>query len=412
MEGGHSYPPCPCGAYEVNTHHMTTPQPPTREPREGSPPPPTATRQGLPNPGLPAVAPPPRRLEITVPISTILVVFAALLGAYAFYVLWPLVLLVFLALFLAVTLHSFVDRLCGRGMKRWVSLWLVIGGLWIVISVGMALLVPAMIDQVASFSRNFPQIRDNVLNHLPAGGSVRLNVEHLLDNSNWPEPQAWFGHFLSVGGIALNGISEIALVLVIALYLLIDGSKTYEWLLAFFSPFQRRKLRDTAKEISKMIFGYVSGQVITSVLVMIYTYIVLSVLRVPGALTLAILAGVLDILPILGFIISTVPAVLLALTVSPKTAVVVLTLYLLFHLFESYFIIPKVYGKNLRLSTLTVLLGLLAGVLIAGIPGSLAALPVIASYAAIERIWLKPFLRDGVSEKHELQKDAAFGEEE
>jgi predicted PurR-regulated permease PerM len=136
------------------------------------------------------------------------------------------------------------------------------------------------------------------------------------------------------------------------------------------------------------------------------------VLRVPGALTLAILAGVLDILPILGFIISTVPAVLLALTVSPKTAVVVLTLYLLFHLFESYFIIPKVYGKNLRLSTLTVLLGLLAGVLIAGIPGSLAALPVIASYAAIERIWLKPFLRDGVSEKHELQKDAAFGEEE
>jgi len=64
-----------------------------------------------------------------------------------------------------------------------------------------------------------------------------------------------------------------------------------------------------------------------------------------------------------------------------------------------------------RVSTLTVLLGLLAGALIAGIPGSLAALPVIASYAAIERIWLKPYLRDGVSEKHGLQKDEAFGEE-
>ena len=57
------------------------------------------------------------------------------------------------------------------------------------------------------------------------------------------------------------------------------------------------------------------------------------------------------------------------------------------------------------------LLGLLVGLLLAGIPGTLAALPVIASYAAIERIWLKPFLRDGVSEKHELQKDKAFGEE-
>jgi len=198
---------------------------------------------------------------------------------------------------------------------------------------------------------------------------------------------------------------------VIALYLLIDGGKSFEWFLAFFAPLQRRKLRDTAKEISKVIFGYVSGQVITSVLVMIFTFIVLSVLRVPGALTLAILAGVLDILPILGFIISTVPAFLLALTVSPKTAAVVLSLYLIFHLFENYFIVPKVYGKSLRMSTLTVLLGLLAGTLLAGIPGALAALPVIASYAAIERIWLKPYLRDGVSEKHDLQKDEAFGEE-
>jgi len=67
-------------------------------------------------------------------------------------------------------------------------------------------------------------------------------------------------------------------------------------------------------------------------------------------------------------------------------------------------------SKSLRLSTLTVLLGLLAGTLLAGIPGALAALPIIASYEAIERIWLKPFLRDGVSEKHELQKDQEFGE--
>ncbi len=58
----------------------------------------------------------------------------------------------------------------------------------------------------------------------------------------------------------------------------------------------------------------------------------------------------------------------------------------------------------------TGLLGLLAGTLLAGIPGALAALPVIASCAAIERIWLKPFVRDGVSEKHELQKDEVFGD--
>ena len=387
---------------------MHTEHPPVSVAEDASP---AEARQTLLPGDFPPVTPQTRRLEIHIPLFTFLKVFAALVCAYALYVLWPLLLLVFLALFLAVTLHSFVDWLCAKGMKRWVSLWVVVGGLWIVLGVGTALLVPALIDQATDFSHNFPQLRANVLNQFPAGGGIRQNIEHLLDSPNWSAADPWLGHCMSAGGIALNGLSEIALVLVIALYLLIDGGKTYEWLLAFFSPLHRRKLRITSQEISKVIFGYVSGQVITSMLVMIYAYIVLSLLHVPGALSLAILAGLLDILPIIGFIISTVPAFLLGLSVSPKTAVIVLILYLLFHVFENYFIVPKVYGKNLRLSTLTVLLGLLVGMLLAGIPGTLAALPVIASYAAIERIWLKPFLRDGVSEKHELQKDEAFGEE-
>ena len=355
---------------------------------------------------------PAQRIEVHIPIISILKVFGALLCAFAVYVLWPLLLLVFLALFLAVTLHSFVDWLDTKRMKHWLSLLLVIGGLVGVLSVGIALLVPALLEQAGTFGHNFPHLRQEVLNQIPPAWGLRQSLEHLLDTTNWSAADPWFGHFMSAGSVAINGLADISLVLVIALYLLIDGGKTYEWLLAFFSPLHRRKLRITGLEISKVIFGYVSGQVITSVLVMIYTFVVLSALHVPGALTLAILAGILDILPILGFILSTVPAVLLSLAVSPKTALAVLILYLAFHVLENYLIVPKIYGKSLRLSTLTVLLGLLVGALLAGIPGSLAALPVIASYAAIERIWLKPFLRDGVCEKHELQKDEAFGEKE
>ena len=361
---------------------------------------------------VPGAVKPPVRIEVHLPLITIVRGGGALLAAYALCVLWPLLLLVFLALFLAVTLHAFVAWLDSRRMKHWASLLLVIGGLLTLLGVGMALLVPALINQAACFGQAFPQLRAEALDQIPVGWGLRQSIEHLLDPANWAAADSWLGHFMSAGGVAISGISQIALVLVIALYLLIDGGKSYEWLLAFFSPLHRRKLRLTAQEISKVIFGYVSGQVITSVLVMIFTFVMLSVLHVPGALTLAILAGVLDILPILGFIIATVPAVLLALTVSSQTAVIVVIFYLLYHALENYLIVPKVYGKSLRLSTLTVLLGLLTGALLAGIPGTLAALPVIASYAAIERIWLKPFLRDGVSEKHDHQKDEAFGEQE
>lgn len=365
-----------------------------------SAPPPQAANEELP----------PQRLEIHIPWTTFIKVFVALLTAYAVYMLWPLLLLVFLALFLAVTLHAAVTWLDARGMKHWASLFMVIGGLLVVLGVSLALILPALFDQGATFSQSIPKLHAEALNQLPVGGVMRQNLDHMLERANWPEASTWFGHFMSAGGLALGGISEAALLLVIALYLLIDGDKTFEWFLAFFSPLKRAKLRITSEEISQVIFGYVLGQAITSVLVTLYAFAVLSLLHVPGALLLAILAGLLDILPILGIVFATAPAFLLALSVSPKTAVIVVGLYLLFHLIEIYYIVPKVYGKHLRVSTLTVLLGLLAGALLAGIPGALAALPVIASYAAIERIWLKPFLRDGVSEKHELQKDQTFGE--
>ena len=353
---------------------------------------------------------PPQRVELHIPWITFIKVFAALLTAYAIYVLWPLLLLVFLALFLAVTLHAFVDWLDGKGLQHWASLLVVIGGLLTALLVSLALIVPTLVDRATAFSHSLPQLYAEAIKQLPVSGGLRLNIEHLLDSANWPAAYTWLGNFWSAGGVALSGISETVLLLVIALYLVIDGSKSYEWLLAFFSPLKRAKLRLTSVEISRVIFGYVTGQFITSALVTVYAFVVLAVLNVPGALMLALLAGLLDVLPIVGFIIATVPAFLLALSVSPRTALIVVGMYVLFHAVEAYYIVPKVYGKHLRVSTLTVLLGLLAGVLLAGIPGALAALPVLASYAAIERIWLKPFLRDGVSEKHELQKDLAFGD--
>ena len=355
---------------------------------------------------------PPQQVMLHIPWLTFVKVGAVLLVVYAVYVMWSLLLLIFLAFFLAVTLHAFVDWFDRKGMRHWLSLLIVIGGLLCVMGLGMALIVPELVQQIAAFSKNLPQLHQEALNQLPVGEVIRRSIQSLLDSASWSEASTWLGHFISAGGVALGGISQIALMVVIAIYLLIDGRKTFEWVLAFFSPLKRRKLRITADEISQVIFGYVFGQVITSLLVMVYSYAVLSLLKVPGALMLAILAGVFDILPILGFFIATAPAFLLALSVSPKTAGFVLASYLVFQLVENYLIVPMIYGKNLRVSTLTVLLGLLAGTLLAGIPGALAALPVIASYSAIERIWLKPFLRDGVSEKHELQKDQHFGEKD
>jgi len=351
-----------------------------------------------------------RYVELRIPWVTFVKFGVVVVAAYAVSMLWSLLLLVFLALFLAVTLHAFVDWLDEKGVKHWGSLLIVVGGLLGALVLMASLILPLLIEQGAAFAKNLPALHEEAMNQLPVSLQIRENVQRVLDTTKWDELGEWMGHIMSAGGIALGGVLQVLLLLIIAIYMVIDGTKIFEWFLAFFSPLKRAKLRLTADEISKVIFGYVSGQVITSVLVTISSFVVLKVLNVPGAFMLAIVAGLFDILPILGFFIALAPAFLLALSVSPQTAVLVLSAYLLIQMIENYLIVPMIYGKRLRVSTLTVLLGLLAGVLLAGIPGALAVLPVIASYAAIERIWLKPFLREGVSEKHDLLKDQAFGE--
>jgi len=107
------------------------------------------------------------------------------------------------------------------------------------------------------------------------------------------------------------------------------------------------------------------------------------------------------VLPLIGFFLFAIPAVALAFTVSPTTAALVAALYVAYHLIENYFIVPKVYGNRLRLSTLTVLVSCLAAGLVAGVVGVILVLPIVASYPIFERIWLQPYLQRGTVQEHE-----------
>src|SRR5258708_34858826 len=96
-----------------------------------------------------------------------------------------------------------------------------------------------------------------------------------------------------------------------------------------------------------------------------------------------------------------IPAVMLALTAGPVKALLVFAGYLLYHLAESYFIIPKVYGSQLRLSTLTVILAIMIGGTLQGVAGAILILPVVAAYPIVERLWLRDVLPEDAVARHE-----------
>jgi predicted PurR-regulated permease PerM len=124
------------------------------------------------------------------------------------------------------------------------------------------------------------------------------------------------------------------------------------------------------------------------------------VLKVPAALLLAVLAGVCDFIPVLGFIVSSIPAILLAMTVSGTAALLVVAAYAAYHAIENYLIGPWAYGGRLRLSNVAVVLAFVVGAEIAGVIGALIALPVAAIYPSIEKIWLRETLPEGTVQEH------------
>jgi predicted PurR-regulated permease PerM len=341
-----------------------------------------------------------KKIEILVPAKTLFKIFLAILLIACVMKLAPLLMLLFLSLLIAVTLSPILNWIDKRGAPRWVGVLIIVLGLLGLVGIFFGVILPNIVSQVSAFVADWPRMRQELVSQIPENSMFHPYASKVLHGQGLPGQSSMLDHFLTAGQAVAGGVFTLLVVLILSVYLVVDGPRTFQWMLAFFEVKKRKKLRDTANEVSQVIFAYVAGQLITSGLVVVFSLLVLKLTHVPAALTLAVMAGIFDILPVLGFFLSAIPAILLALTVSPTTAMIVFGFYVFYHALENYFIVPKIYGDRLRVSTLTVLLSLLAADLLGGILGAIAVLPIVASYPIIERIWLGPYLNDSTIEKH------------
>jgi predicted PurR-regulated permease PerM len=228
---------------------------------------------------------------------------------------------------------------------------------------------------------------------------ARLNVLKPVDL------QSWMQRGLSVGMFAAKATTAMVLSVVLTLYFLLEGRDFYAWLVSYVPRRYRKRVAETASESSKVVMAYMRGQVITCALCGIWVYAMLMLLHVPAALPLAAMATIADIIPVVGTIIMTLPGVAVAFIVTPLAAFEVLVGYLLYHLIENYMVIPHVYGRQMRLSTIGVLLSVTIGGYLLGVAGAVLALPFVAAYPTIERLWLGSYLAPETIEDHAALHD-------
>ena len=342
---------------------------------------------------------------IKIPFKTFLAVLVIIVLAVAIKILAELLMTLFLATLVATSLMPVLNWMEHHKVPRWLGITLIATCLSGAIIGFFVTIMPKLFQEVSIFVENLPKLKEQMMQYLSPSNPIRpVLEENMSKKAIMPDAKNVSGLF-AAGNVVFGGLLEVVFIFVFGVYLLSDGPRILEWSKAFFQPATQEKIDQTFHEVSKIIFSYVSGVVISSVLCFGYVLLVMSILHVPNRLLIAVIAGVFDILPVLGLFVSIVPAVLFGLTVSVNTALIIVGAYLVYHALENYFILPALYGKRLRMPSIVILVSLIAGGLVGGVEGAIAILPVVASYPIIEKIWLKKVVRSQAISEHNRPKN-------
>ena len=234
-------------------------------------------------------------------------------------------------------------------------------------------------SQAASLLQHEPALRARLADHL-AGSHLSVPLATWLRGLKADALTGAIGAtayafsrrvFVTVG----YGLSALFL----GLYILIDRDRLRGGLFALVPRSHHIRLSRIMMNLETIVVAYIRGQMVTCLLMALFVFGLLKACGVETALVIAAFAGLADVLPYIGPILSVGPAVLAALSRGPVVAVVVLVLMLAYEEFESRVLVPRIYGRALRLPSSVVLFALLVGGTLMGILGALLALPVAAT---------------------------------
>ncbi len=305
-------------------------------------------------------------------------ILATIGGVWLFLQLRAVVLLVVVALVFAGTFNPLVEWMERRGIKRIYALTLLFVALLLATSLLIFLTVPPFLEQLAQIVRDAPRHREQLIGLLQQR-DVTAPLARALQHAGLEQTLARIESSL-VGYTpqALTALGWAVTTLFLSFYLLADGKRAQGALYAIVPRDYHMRLARILQNLEAIVGGYMRGQLITSVGIGVFTYLLLVICGVPNALSLALFAAVADVIPFIGGLLATAPAVLVALSKGLPTGLIVLVALFIYQEVENRVLIPKVYGHALRLSPATVVIALLAGGILLGVIGALLALPIAA----------------------------------
>ena len=308
------------------------------------------------------------------------------------YLAWNVLSWILVATFLAIALNPAVEAFERRGMGRpWAATLVFAIALLAITGIGF-LVVPPLVTQVTDFVNAVPDFVDDLtagrgpLGWLQDEYQIVDRVREAIDRQGVAGVLGLSAGFLEVVRSIVTAVVGVITIIFLTYFMLLEGPRTVDGVLKLVPENARPRYERVGRDIYRSISGYVTGNLLISLLAGVLATVVLFAVGSEFAIALGLLVAILDLIPLAG---ATLAAIIVSTVVFIETdwlrCLVVIVFFIAYQQFENHIVQPLVYGRTVQLSPLGVLCAVLVGAQLAGIFGALLAIPVAASLLAIAR---------------------------
>ncbi len=325
----------------------------------------------------------------------VLLAFGLVVAGLIFEQIITLVLAVLIVVVIALPLSAFATALervrVPRAVGAVLGLLLGLGALAGLI----ALIVPVFDHEINAFTNSLPAIVDDLrrrLGHLTgtSPSHVGRQIQHFVDTYT-QHPSKLLGPLASVGAGVVAALATIIVILLTALYTAIHPEPLASGVVRLAPPTKRQHAERILDRLRTAYLGWLKGLVIGMLVLGTLTYGGLRLAGLGFAAFFAIFTAVAMIIPYFGALLSSIPPIIYALTVSPGKAVIVAVIYIIAHQVESNVIQPLVVARSVKLHPALVAVGVVAVDQLFGFVGLIVAVPILSTFKIlVEELWVKP----------------------
>jgi predicted PurR-regulated permease PerM len=324
-------------------------------------------------------SPPAQRVEIVIPARTLLVLlgFGALV-AIALLSLGTL-LSILLAAVVALGLDPVVGALVRRGRRRGPAALAVFAALFVAVVVLVLVSAGPVWNEIVEFLEALPAMWDelkskpvfqDIVSTAGADDTIRNALEELAQGL--PEAAS---ALLGIAGGVFGSVLSLVTLTFLALFLLMERPAITDWLFGFASPATEKRWHPVVEEAIQGVSSSLIGNVAISVVAGTVAGVSAWLLGLPFPVVLAVIAGLLDLIPQVGATIASVILVAVALTESTGAAIVMLVIQLIYQQVENYIVYPIVYRRAVELTGFTTIVAVLIAGSLLGVVGAILAVP-------------------------------------